>query len=92
MIASLFLLAVAALSMRDGYLAVQEPRIITRTASLVAAVASIASAEAFIRLVHAYNVRPIELFARSPMAGACPVGLACPGVQLRCNASVRRGR
>jgi hypothetical protein len=80
MIASLILLAVAALSVRGGYLALQEPSIKRRTASLVAAVALITSVGAFIRLVHAYNVRPIELFARNPMAGLAPWDLLALGL------------
>lgn len=72
MIGYLVLLAVATLSVRGGYLAAQEPCIPKRTASLVAAVALITSAGAFIRMVYAYNTRPIELFARNPMAGLPP--------------------
>jgi hypothetical protein len=80
MIGYLILLAVAALSVSGGYFAVQEPCIKKRTASLIAAVALITSVGAFIRLVHAYNVRPIELFARNPMAGLGPWDLLALGL------------
>jgi len=72
MITPLVLLAVAAMSVGGGYVAVRGPGGRRRTISLAAAVASIASAGFYIRLLQVYNSRPIEMFSRNPMAGLGP--------------------
>jgi hypothetical protein len=74
MIASFVLLAVAVMSVSGGYLALHEPRNWKRTTSLVAAIASIASAGAFVRLVHVYNSRPLAIVTvtSNPLAGLGP--------------------
>jgi len=61
MITIIVLLAVAVMSVGGGYLALHEPRLWRRAASLAAVVASIASAGAFFRLVQVYNSRSLEI-------------------------------
>ncbi len=74
MITLVVLVAVALMSVGGGWLALREPRIWRRTTSLTAAVASIASAGSFLRLLLAYNSQPLELVAatHNPLAGLGP--------------------
>lgn len=72
MITPLVLIAVAVMSVGGGYVAAHEPTLRRRTASLAAAVGSIASGGFYIHLLQVYNSRPIEVFSRNPMAGLGP--------------------
>jgi hypothetical protein len=70
----LVLLAVAVLSVSGGCLAVLEPRMNKRVASIASAAASIASLGCFIRLVQVYNSRPLSVVMATgnPIAGLGP--------------------
>jgi hypothetical protein len=74
MITLVVLVAVAVMSVSGGWLALREPRIWRRAASLAAAVASIAAAGSFLRLLQAYNSQPLGLVAatHNPLAGLGP--------------------
>jgi hypothetical protein len=74
MISLTVLVCVAVMSVGGGWLALREPRIWRRFASLAAAVASIASAGSFLRLLQAYNSQPLGLVAatHNPLAGLGP--------------------
>ncbi|MFZ0285601.1 MAG: hypothetical protein WAL32_10245 [Terriglobales bacterium] len=62
------------MSVRGGYLALREPRLWRRTAGLVASVASIATAVAFVCLVQVYNSRTLAIVTATgnPLAGLGP--------------------
>jgi hypothetical protein len=74
MITLVVLVTVAVMSVGGGLLALHEPRIWRRSASLAAAVASIASAGSFLRLLRAYNSQPVGLVlaTHNPLAGLGP--------------------
>jgi len=74
MITRVVLVAVVVMSVGGGWLALREPRTWRRAASLAAPVASIASAGSFLRLLHAYNSKPLGLVAatHNPLAGLGP--------------------
>jgi hypothetical protein len=74
MIARVVLVAVILMSVGGGWLALREPRIWKRAASFVAAVAAIASAASFLRLLYAYNSQSLELVTatHNPLAGLGP--------------------
>ena len=74
MISLVVLAAVILMSVGGGWLALREPHIRRRAASLVAAVAALASAASFLRLLHAYNSRSLGLVTatHNPLAGLGP--------------------
>jgi|HubBroStandDraft_2_1064218.scaffolds.fasta_scaffold701238_1 hypothetical protein len=65
------LVAVAVMNLVGVWLALREPRLWRRAASLAATVASIAAAGSFLRLLQAYNSRPLGLVVatHNPLAG-----------------------
>ena len=74
MITRVVLAAVVLMSVSGGLLALREPRIWRRAASLLAVVAAIASAGSFLRLLHAYSSQSLGLVAatHNPLAGLGP--------------------
>jgi hypothetical protein len=74
MITRVVLALLVLMSVGGGLLALREPRIWRRAASLVAAVAAIASAGSFLRLLQAYNSLSLGLVAatHNPLAGLGP--------------------
>ncbi len=74
MITRVVLAAVVSMSVCGGWLAMREPRTWRRATSLVTAVAAIASAGSFLRLLHAYSSQSLGLVAatHNPLAGLGP--------------------
>lgn len=97
MIAHVALVAVVVMSVGGAWLALREPRIWRRTASLAAAVASITSAGSFWRLLHAYNSQPLSLCSgySQPAGGPWSVGSASSAASLerdhRCGVGSKQG-
>ena len=77
MITIAVLVAVAVMNAVGGWLALREPRLWRRIASLAAAVAAIAAAGSFLRLLQAYNSQPLGLVVatHNPLAGLGAWGL-----------------